>query len=75
VTFADSHRQLTYLEFFIPTHPHKIVFFAQIFLYMKFQNPVSVQWLADFTGAKLVGDTTQLATGINEIHFPPLLVA
>ncbi len=35
---------------------------------MKFQNPVSVQWLADFTGAKLVGDTTQLATGINEIH-------
>jgi UDP-3-O-[3-hydroxymyristoyl] glucosamine N-acyltransferase len=35
---------------------------------MKFQSPVSVQWLADFTGAKLIGDPNQLATGINEIH-------
>ncbi|MFN4246431.1 MAG: UDP-3-O-(3-hydroxymyristoyl)glucosamine N-acyltransferase [Flavipsychrobacter sp.] len=35
---------------------------------MKFEKGVSVQWLAEFTGAKLVGNTTQLATGINEIH-------
>jgi UDP-3-O-[3-hydroxymyristoyl] glucosamine N-acyltransferase len=35
---------------------------------MKFEKPVSVQWIADFIGAKLVGDTEQLATGINEIH-------
>lgn len=35
---------------------------------MKLEHPVSVQWLADFTGAKLVGDTSQEATGINEIH-------
>jgi UDP-3-O-[3-hydroxymyristoyl] glucosamine N-acyltransferase len=35
---------------------------------MKFEKPVSVAWLAEFTGAKLVGDTNQMATGINEIH-------
>ncbi|MDR3679887.1 MAG: UDP-3-O-(3-hydroxymyristoyl)glucosamine N-acyltransferase [Flavipsychrobacter sp.] len=35
---------------------------------MKFEIPVSVHWLANFTGAKLVGDDTQMATGINEIH-------
>lgn len=35
---------------------------------MKFETPVSVQWLAEFTGAKLVGDPEQMATGINEIH-------
>lgn len=35
---------------------------------MKFEHPVSVEWLAEFTGAELVGDTQQLATGINEIH-------
>lgn len=35
---------------------------------MKFEQPVSVQWLAEFTGAALVGDTAQMATGINEIH-------
>jgi len=35
---------------------------------MKFEKPVSVAWLAEFTGAKLVGNTTQMATGINEIH-------
>lgn len=35
---------------------------------MKFEQAVPVQWLAEFTGAKLVGDTEQLATGINEIH-------
>ncbi len=35
---------------------------------MKLDQPVSVQWLAAFTGAKLIGDITQEATGINEIH-------
>lgn len=35
---------------------------------MKLEKPVPVQWIAEFTGAKLVGNTTQEATGINEIH-------
>ena len=35
---------------------------------MQFEQPVSVQWLADFIGAELKGDAAQLATGINEIH-------
>ena len=35
---------------------------------MKFDKPVPVQWIADFTGATLLGNTTQEATGINEIH-------
>ncbi len=36
--------------------------------HMKFEQPVPVQWIADFTGAKLIGDDHQQATGINEIH-------
>ncbi len=35
---------------------------------MKFEKPVPVQWIAEFTGAKLIGDKDQQATGINEIH-------
>lgn len=35
---------------------------------MQFNQPVSVQWVAEFINAKLVGDTNQMATGINEIH-------
>ena len=35
---------------------------------MKLEQSVPVQWLAEFTGAKLVGNTEQEATGINEIH-------
>lgn len=35
---------------------------------MQFEQPVPVQWLAEYTGAELRGDTEQLATGINEIH-------
>ncbi len=35
---------------------------------MKFDKPVPVQWIAEFTGAKLVGNAAQEATGINEIH-------
>lgn len=42
--------------------------FAQTFTGMKFDKGISVQWLAEFIDAKLVGNTEQLATGINEIH-------
>ncbi len=35
---------------------------------MKFETPVPVKWLAEFTGAELIGNDTQQATGINEIH-------
>ena len=35
---------------------------------MKFPSPVSVKWLAEFLGAKLIGDESGHATGINEIH-------
>lgn len=35
---------------------------------MNLPAPVSVQWLAEFTGARLAGNVQQLATGINEIH-------
>jgi UDP-3-O-[3-hydroxymyristoyl] glucosamine N-acyltransferase len=35
---------------------------------MRFEKPVPVQWLAEFTGARLAGNTTADATGINEIH-------
>ncbi len=35
---------------------------------MQFPSPVSIQWIASFIGAKLIGDETGQATGINEIH-------
>jgi UDP-3-O-[3-hydroxymyristoyl] glucosamine N-acyltransferase len=35
---------------------------------MQFPSPVSIQWLADFLGAELVGDKSGHASGINEIH-------
>ncbi|NCX96405.1 MAG: UDP-3-O-(3-hydroxymyristoyl)glucosamine N-acyltransferase [Chitinophagia bacterium] len=35
---------------------------------MQFAAPVSVAWLANFTGAVIVGNDQQHATGINEIH-------
>ncbi len=35
---------------------------------MKFPSPVSVEWMADFLGAELIGDKNGHATGINEIH-------
>ena len=35
---------------------------------MKFPSPVSVQWVAEFLGAELVGDKSGYSTGINEIH-------
>ena len=35
---------------------------------MRFPSPVSVQWLADFLSAEIIGDAKGQATGINEIH-------
>ena len=35
---------------------------------MQFPSPVSIQWVADFVGAKLIGNAAAYATGINEIH-------
>lgn len=35
---------------------------------MQFPAPVSAQWLAEFLPAKLIGNTSQFAQGINEIH-------
>lgn len=35
---------------------------------MQFEQPIAVQWLAEFTGSELRGDAAQLARGINEIH-------
>lgn len=35
---------------------------------MQFPSPVSVQWIADFIGAKAIGNVSASATGINEIH-------
>lgn len=35
---------------------------------MKFPEPVPVSWIAELIGAELIGNTTGLAGGINEIH-------
>jgi UDP-3-O-[3-hydroxymyristoyl] glucosamine N-acyltransferase len=35
---------------------------------MRFPSPVSVQWLAEFLGAELIGNKEGQAGGINEIH-------
>jgi UDP-3-O-[3-hydroxymyristoyl] glucosamine N-acyltransferase len=35
---------------------------------MKFPSPVSLQWMAEFLGAELIGNKNGQATGINEIH-------
>jgi len=35
---------------------------------MQFPSPVSLTWIAEFINAKLVGNTQDPATGINEIH-------
>lgn len=35
---------------------------------MRFEQGISVQWIADFIGAQLIGNQEQLCTGINEIH-------
>ena len=38
------------------------------FLIMQFPSPVSLTWIAGLINAKLIGNTTDFATGINEIH-------
>ncbi|MEO8771381.1 MAG: UDP-3-O-(3-hydroxymyristoyl)glucosamine N-acyltransferase [Ferruginibacter sp.] len=35
---------------------------------MQFSSPIAVKWIADFIGAKLIGNANSNATGINEIH-------
>jgi UDP-3-O-[3-hydroxymyristoyl] glucosamine N-acyltransferase len=35
---------------------------------MKFKNPISASWLANFIGAKIIGNENLVATGINEIN-------
>ena len=35
---------------------------------MQFPSPVSIQWIAQFINAKLVGNSNGNATGINELH-------
>lgn len=35
---------------------------------MKFPSPVSVQWIAELTNARIVGNINGSVTGINEIH-------
>ncbi len=38
------------------------------FIFMQFPSPVSIQWVANFINAKVVGNASASATGINEIH-------
>ena len=45
-----------------------IVFLCKIGNNMRFEQGISVQWIADFIGAQLIGNQEQLCTGINEIH-------
>lgn len=35
---------------------------------MRFETPIEAAWIADFIGARLIGDPEAMATGINEIH-------
>ena len=35
---------------------------------MQFPSPVSLSWIAELIGAKLIGNTADSATGINELH-------
>src|SRR5687767_14731871 len=35
---------------------------------MRFPSPVSITWIGEFIGAKVIGDVNGQATGINEIH-------
>src|ERR1700744_1075254 len=35
---------------------------------MKFPSPVSVQWIATFIGAELIGNEQGFEPGINELH-------
>jgi UDP-3-O-[3-hydroxymyristoyl] glucosamine N-acyltransferase len=44
-----------------------MITFGKILL-MRFEKPVSLTWIAEFIGAKIIGDQKASATGINEIH-------
>ena len=35
---------------------------------MKFKAPVSIKWVAEFIGAKLIGDDTIQVDGLSEVH-------
>jgi len=35
---------------------------------MRFEHPITAGWIAEFTGARLIGNAAAAATGINEIH-------
>jgi UDP-3-O-[3-hydroxymyristoyl] glucosamine N-acyltransferase len=52
---------------FVSMGTFKFVFLYK-FIRMQFDQPIPVQWLAEFIGAEVKGDEHQLATGINEIH-------
>ena len=44
------------------------MYFCENLFRMQFEQPIPVQWMAEFIGAELRGDIEQLALGINEIH-------
>jgi UDP-3-O-[3-hydroxymyristoyl] glucosamine N-acyltransferase len=46
----------------------KAHYLCKNFTGMQFPSPVSLQWIAEFIGAKLLGNVNGNATGINEIH-------
>lgn len=48
--------------------PPWINYFCRKVKRMRFPSPVSVQWLSEFIGAEIIGNTSGQATGINEIH-------
>ena len=35
---------------------------------MQFPSPVSIEWIAEFIDAQIIGHRSGMATGINEIH-------
>jgi UDP-3-O-[3-hydroxymyristoyl] glucosamine N-acyltransferase len=37
-------------------------------IFMKFEHPVPIKFIADLVGAEIVGNSSRLTTGINEIH-------
>lgn len=46
----------------------KLYLWLKIIYSMQFPSPVSVQWIADFINAKISGNESSFASGINEIH-------
>ena len=52
----------------LTAHVPPVNYFCANSFCMKFPSPVSVQWIAELIGAKITGNTSGQATGINEIH-------